>query len=208
MKPIRIIIADDHAVMRATLRDLLTVAPDITVVGEAMNGIEALHFTKMLRPDILLLDMEMPGLRGPDVARQLQAINTSTRILVLSAYEDRHYIQSLLDFGATGYLLKGENPKRILEAIRGVARGETGWFSPAVARQMQQTAGQESELSLVKWEKEILKLVVEGQTNQEISQRLDLPENMVQTYLETLFAKLGVNSRVTAAIRAVRNGLV
>jgi DNA-binding NarL/FixJ family response regulator len=208
MQSIRVLVAEDHAVMRATIRHLLAEAPDIDIVGEAVNGIEALHFTQKLQPDVLLLDMEMPGLPGPDVARQLKAMQSSTRILVLSAYNDGQYVQSLLDYGAAGYLLKGEDSGTILAAIRGVARGEIDWFSHSVARQVHQQASHETELSLVKREKEILRLVVEGQTNQEIGEALDLPEHTVQSYLETLFVKLGVNSRVTAAIRAVQSDLV
>lgn len=207
MQPIRVLIADDHPTVRETIRDLLANVPDIIVVGEATNGIEALYFTQEIQPDVLLLDMQMPGLPGLDVARQLRAIRTSTRILVLSAYNDGQYIRSLLDYGAAGYLLKGENPETILAAIRGVARGETSWFSGSVAQQMEQTRDEESEF-LLEREQEILKLVVEGQTNREISKTLNLPEDTVQKYLDTLFAKLGVDSRVTAAIRAVQSGIV
>jgi DNA-binding NarL/FixJ family response regulator len=208
MPPIRVLIADDHPVIRATIRDFLASIPDIAVVGEAANGVEALHFAIEIIPDVLLLDMEMPGLRGFEIARQLKAINSPVRVLALSVYEDWQYIKGVLDHGAAGYLLKGEKTEVILDAIRGVARGEKGWFSQRVIQKIAIISGQKSELALVKWEQEILKLVVEGQTNQEISQKLGLTEAVVKTYLATMFAKLGVDSRVTAAIQAVRNGLV
>lgn len=209
MKTIRVLIADDHPVIRASVRDVLESVADIEVVGEARNGVDALHLAAELTPDVLLLDMEMPGLKGFEVARYLQMLKTPVRILALSAYDDWEYIKGLLDNGAAGYLVKGENPEVIIEAIRGVAQGEGDWFSSSVAQQITaQASGPGGEVALVKWEHEILKLVVEGQTNREISQKLELSEDMVKTFLNTIFAKLGVNSRGMAAIRAIRTGLV
>lgn len=209
MKIIRVLIADDHPVIRASVRRILEEAADIEVLGEASNGIEALRLATELSPDVLLLDMEMPGLGGFEVAYYLRMLKAPVRILALSAYEDWEYIKGLLDNGAAGYLLKGERPEIIIEAIRGVAQGENDWFSQSVAQQITaQSSRQGPELALVQQEQEILKLIVEGQTNHEISQKLGISEEMVKAFLNTIYAKLGVTSRATAAIRAIRAGLV
>ncbi len=126
MTSIRVVIADDHPVMRDGIRNLLDKAIDIEVAGEAGNGVEALRLVEELKPDVLLLDMELPGLKGVEVAQRLQASGATVRILVLSAYDDQEYIRGLLASGAAGYLLKEEIPETIVEAIRGVARGERG----------------------------------------------------------------------------------
>jgi DNA-binding NarL/FixJ family response regulator len=133
MAVIRVVLADDHAQVRAGIRNLLSRAADIEVMGEADNGAQALHLVQELAPDVLVLDMEMPGLKGPDVARQLKAEAAPVRILALSAYEDREFVFSMLNNGAAGYLLKGDAPAMLVDAVRGVSRGETGWISPKVA---------------------------------------------------------------------------
>jgi len=128
----RVVLAEDNEIIRRGIRNLLTKARDIEVVGEAKTGVEALHLVDELLPDVLLLDVEMPLLNGIEVARQMKKGGRITRILVLSAYDDREYIQEMLANGAAGYLIKDEAPKRIIEAVLGVARGETGWVSPRV----------------------------------------------------------------------------
>jgi DNA-binding NarL/FixJ family response regulator len=135
-KPTRVILADDHATVRAGVRTILNHADDIEVVGEASNGVEAIQLVHQLEPDVLLLDMEMPLLNGIEVARQLNAENSPVRILALSAFDDRNYIQGVMENGAAGYLTKEEVPEFIVKAVRSVARGEKGWFSRRVARQM------------------------------------------------------------------------
>jgi len=128
----RVVLAEDNEIIRRGIRNLLTKARDIEVVGEAKTGVEALHLVDELLPDVLLLDVEMPLLNGIEVARQMKKGGRITRILVLSAYDDREYIQEMLANGAAGYLIKDEAPKRIIEAVLGVARGETGLVSPRV----------------------------------------------------------------------------
>jgi DNA-binding NarL/FixJ family response regulator len=129
METTKIVLADDHVMVRKYIRQILQREPDLEVVGEASNGVEAIYTVNLYAPDILLLDMEMPVLDGVSVARELHAAKSPVRILALSAYDDRHYIRELLANGAAGYITKDEAPDCILDAIRSVARGETSWIS-------------------------------------------------------------------------------
>jgi DNA-binding NarL/FixJ family response regulator len=210
MVAVRILLADDHAVVRAGIRALLEQEPDLTVIGEAGNGTEALRMAEELRPDVLLLDMEMPGLQSIEIARRLQSGRSSVRIIALSAYDDREYIRNLLASGAAGYLIKEEAPEALVQAVRGVARGEKGWLSRRVAEQMTDWVKESgsSSLDLTGREREVLKFVVAGQTNREIGATLGISEKTVEKHLAAVFAKLGVSSRVEAAVRAVQEGLV
>lgn len=210
MAPTSVLLVDDHPVVRAGIRQLLEKAPDIVVVGEASNGDEALKMVDNLRPDVLLLDMEMPGLNGSEVAQKLQTSGSPVRILALSAHDDKQYIQELLSNGASGYLVKEEVPEAIVEAVRGVARGEQGWVSRRVAAQMSSWMREETEerMGLTGREVQVLKAVVDGLTNQEIGLALGISEKTVEKHLEGVFTKLGVASRVEAAVHAVREGWV
>ena len=209
-EPIRVLLADDHPVVRSGIRNLLEKASGIKVVGEASDGEEALNMVQDIQPDILLLDMEMPKLRGVDVAKQLRATGSPVRILVLSAYDDKQYILELLANGAAGYLTKEEAPETIVEAVLGVARGEEGWVSRRVGAHIAKwmRAEEIGKLHLTSREVEVLRLVVEGKTNQEIGHQLDISEKTVEKHLEGVFSKLGVTSRVEAAVQAVRDGIV
>jgi DNA-binding NarL/FixJ family response regulator len=209
MTAVRVVLADDHPVTRQGIRNLLDKAIDIEVVGEASGGSEALNLARELAPDVLLLDMEMPDLKGVEVARQLQAAGSPVRILALSAHDDDEYIRGLLATGAAGYLMKEEVPDTIVEAVRGVARGEQGWVSRQVAAKLTAFTQRDSEQSgLTDRETQVLRLVVEGMTNQEIGLTLGISEKTVEKHLDGVFTKLGVSSRVEAAVRAVREGLV
>jgi len=210
MSSIRVVLADDHPVVRTGIRNLLGRSPDIQVVGEASTGEDALRLVDELTPDVLLLDMEMPGLKGVEVAQKLHEAGTAVRILALSAYDDKQYIQELLENGAAGYLTKEEAPDTIIDAIRGVSQGEQGWVSRRVAAQMSVWMREEEQDStkLTNRELEVLRLVVEGKTNQGIGLALGISEKTVEKYLEAVFSKLGVSSRVEAAVFAVREGLV
>lgn len=209
MATIRVVLADDHPLAREGLRNLLGKAVGIQVIGEAGDGDETLRLVEELAPDVLVLDMEMPNLKGVEVARQLQAAGSSVRVLALSAYDDQEYIKGLLASGAAGYLTKGELPETIVEAVRGVARGEQGWVSRQIAAQMATWTqeGVAGETALTDREMQVLRLVVEGKTNQEIGLALEISEKTVEKHLDSIFTKLSVSSRVEAAVRAVRDGL-
>lgn len=128
MKPTRIVLADDHALMRASIRRLLESTPDFEIVGEACNGVEAIHSVNCLAPDVLVLDMEMPVLSGVEVAKELHATQSPVRVLAFSAYNDEEYINALRENGASGYLTKDTAWSNIVETIREIAHGEHKWI--------------------------------------------------------------------------------
>ena len=210
MDIIRVVVADDHPITRAGIKKYLEKVPDINVVGEADDGESVIDLVKELKPDVLLLDMEMPGKKGVDVARELQEARLPVKILALSSYDDKHYIFGLLSAGAAGYLVKDEVPQTIVEAIRGVAQGEQGWVSRRVAAVISawtvDDPSQESELS--DRELEVLRLVVDGKTNQEIGSEIGISPKTVEKHLESVYSKLHVASRVEAAVLAVKEGIV
>ena len=210
MADIQVLIADDHPIVCKGIRNLLEPAPDITVVGEAHSGAEALQLIESLKPDLVLLDVELTDMSGIDVIRKLNEDKISVRILGLSSYDDREFISQLLALGASGYLLKDEIPEQILEAIRGVARGETGWVSRKVAAKLSQILqkDQDGVADLTHRELDVLRLVVEAKTNGEIGVMLGISEKTVEKHLDTIFRKLGVASRVEAAVLAVRTDLI
>jgi DNA-binding NarL/FixJ family response regulator len=129
----RVLLADDHPRVRKGMRNILQRCPDIEVIGEASNGLQALEMVEELAPDILLLDMEMPVMNGSQVAARLHQMNSPVQILVLSAHDDQQYIQCMLDAGASGYIIKEDVPEILIDAVKGVARGEKGWISQRVA---------------------------------------------------------------------------
>lgn len=137
MEKIRVVIADDHAIMRVGIRNILSRSDRICVVGEASNGAEAIERVSELNPDVLILDMEMPIMDGVEVARRLKGDSSPVHILVLSAYDDRQYILEMLNMGAAGYLIKDEAPEVIVDAVQGIANGEKGWISRKAAVRLQ-----------------------------------------------------------------------
>ena len=207
MSEIRVLLVDDHPIIRSGIRMLLGQAPDIVVVGETDRGDDVLSLVDRLTPDVLLLDMEMPGKSGVDVARELQASGSPVRILVLSAYDDDQYISSLLSNGAAGYLTKEEALGRIVEAVRGVARGEDGWFSRRAAAQIAALARKDSGGSiqdLTEREEEVLEMLAQGWTNTRIANEMTVSERTVRFHLSNIYDKLGVSSRAEAIAWALR----
>lgn len=209
-EPIRVLLADDHPAIRVGLRVLLEQASDIQVIAETGDGKEALTRIESLRPDVVVLDCELPGMQGAQVAMEINKRSLPTRVLALSAYVDEKYVRGMIDAGAVGYLLKDEAPERIVDAVRAAARGE-GWFSPKVARQVAALARGEKttirSVGLTDQERELLQLVAQGKTNREIGRTLSLGEKAIEKHLTEIFAKLGVPSRAAAAAWAVREGL-
>ena len=208
MATIHVVLADDHPVVRAGIRTLLDRADDIHVVAEIDNGDGVLSLVEEHQPDVLILDIEMPGLSGLDVAQQLQKRQLPTRVLALSAHADIRYIDHILANGAFGYLVKEEAPHMIIAAVRGVAAGEQGWMSRQAAAEMSALLRRaENGTELTPREQEVLKLIAAGKSNQEIALKLHISESTVEKHLGSVYAKLGVGSRVEAAVYAIRNNL-
>lgn len=205
---VRIVLADDHPITREGIKKFLANAIGMEIIGEAQDGEEALSMAEELQPDVLLLDMEMPKLKGLEVAKRLKEKKSTIRILALSTYDDKQYIYGVLAAGASGYLTKEEVPQNIVEAVRGVARGEQGWVSRRVAALMATwTHAQEEEPELLtEREMEVLLQLAKGKTNKEIGFVLEISQKTVEKHLESIYTKLKVNSRVEAAVFAVRQG--
>jgi len=207
MSEIRVLLVDDHPIIRSGIKMLLEQAPDIVVVGETDRGDDVVGLVNRLHPDVLLLDMEMPGKSGVDVARELQSAGSAVRILVLSAYDDDEYISSLISNGAAGYLTKEEALGTIVEAVRGVARGEEGWFSRRAAAQIAAMARKETTSGgqeLTDREEEVLQMLAKGWTNTRIAHELSVSERTVRFHLSNIYDKLGVGSRAEAIAWALR----
>jgi DNA-binding NarL/FixJ family response regulator len=209
-REIRVILADDHPVVRTGIRTLLQQADDIIVVAETGNGREVFDLVEKLAPDVLLLDMEMPGFSGVEVAMRLKEQDAKVRVLALSAYDDEEYIRNLLLQGAAGYLTKEEATEIIIDAVRGVARGEQGWFSRRAIAQLSALTRQPPNpgKDLTNRERDVLRLVAAGKTNLEIGHALGISEKTVEKHMGAMFNKLQVSSRVEAAVLAVQQGIV
>ncbi len=210
MTPIRVILVDDHPVVRSGIRALLEKAGDIKIAGEAENGADALQLIDRAPADVLLLDMELPDISGTQVAQSVKQNHPDLKVLSLSAHDDSVYVRQVLALGASGYLLKDEAPQAILDAVRGIAQGQEGWVSRGVAAQMAgwlQPAASQGP-SLTHREQETLRLVVQGRTNQAIAAEMNISEKTVEKHIRAIFDKLKVSSRVEAAVVAVREGMV
>lgn len=204
-RTIRVLLADDHPVVREGVRNLLERAPDMLIVGEVGSGEAALDSAKALAPDVLVLDMEMPGLSGVDVARHLREQNVPVRILALSAYDDSQYVFGVLDSGAAGYLLKEEAPDAIIAAVRGVACGQGGWISRRVVQKVMQRARgtQQNACPLTPRELEVLQCAARGLTGPKIANELGISQRTVAFHLENVFQKLHVSNRTEAVVQAL-----
>lgn len=201
MRKISVLLIDDHPIVRSGIRRLLEQADDIVVVGESDRGGKAMQLVDELSPDVLLLDMEIPDKSGVEVAQELKDAESPVRVLALSAHDDEEYVLSLLSSGAVGYLTKEEALDTIVDAVRGVANGEEGWFSRrAAARVAAHTRreAQEESVDLTDREKEVLALLSKGKTNDAIAEALVLSERTVRFHLSNIYRKLDVSSRAEA----------
>lgn len=213
MEPLRILVADDHLLFRDGLRALLDAASDLELVGEATTGDEAVDLAASLSPDVVLMDIQMPGASGIEATRRIVQANPRARVLVVTMFEDDNTVFAAMRAGARGYVLKGANYTEMLRAIRAVGSGE-GIFSPAIAgRMMQFFAGLQPSTppqlfpELTDREREILQLLAQGQKNAEIAERLYLSPKTVRNHVSTIFSKLHVADRAEAIVRAREAGL-
>ena len=216
---IRVLLADDHVVVRAGTRQLLERHPDMTIVGEASNGQEAVQLANDLGPDVVVMDVRMPGMGGVDATKAIKQAHPDMSVLVLTAHDDDEYVFALLQAGANGYLLKTAEADELVKAIRTVVKGQLA-LTPMVAGKVvsQFTSGRAlpDVLSNIKndydglteREMDILRLVGKGLTNKEIGRQLYISDRTVQAHLSNIFSKLNVSSRTEAVMHAVRKGWI
>ncbi len=205
--PIRLLIADDHPVVRDGLRAMLSTQPDLEVVGEAATGTEAVARAGALHPDVVLMDLQMPDLDGPGAIATLREQQPQVRVLVLTTYGTDADITRAVDAGATGYLLKDAPREQLFAAIRSAARGESA-LSPSVATRVLGRMRAPAEEALSPRELEILVAVARGLSNKQIGRKLYVSEATVKTHLLRIFAKLGVDDRTAAVTVALERGII
>lgn len=213
MKTIRVLLADDHTLVRAGIRGLLAALRDVEVVGETGDGHEAFRLAEALRPDVVLLDIGMPGLNGLEVAARLAKLDPAIRVVILSMHAAEEYVLQALRAGAAGYLLKGSSVAELEVAIRAVAQGDP-YLSPAVSKRVvdeyvSRTGGETDPLAaLTPRQRETLQLVAEGHTSKEIAQRLGVSHRTVEVHRNSLMKRLGVHDLAGLVRFAMRVGLI
>ena len=207
MSTIRILIADDHPVVRAGLRGMLAGQPDLELVGEAASGEQAVRLVAELRPDVVLMDLRLPGLDGVAATQEIVARHPGTEVLVLTTYDTDADILSAVQAGATGYLLKDTPRETLYRAIRAAARGETVLAPTVATRLVGQMRGPAEETLSVR-EIEVLACVARGASNKEIARQLHISESTVKTHLLHIFGKLGVSDRTEAVTTALQRGIL
>ena len=207
MNKIRLVIVDDHPVVRDGLRGMLESQPDFEVVGEASDGEAAVRITKTLKPEIVLMDLRMPEMDGVTALREIKANNPQVQVLVLTTYDSDADILPAIEAGASGYLLKDSSREELYTAIRATARGETV-LAPAVAARLVGRMRAPAEEQLSSRELEVLQLVAEGDSNSEIASRLHISQATVKSHLIHIFGKLGVSDRTAAVTVALRRGIL
>jgi DNA-binding NarL/FixJ family response regulator len=213
VKPIRVLLADDHTLVRAGIRSLLETIQDVEVVAESGDGRETLELIALHRPDLVLLDIGMPGLNGVEIARQCERVSPKTRVVMLSMYDDRTHVMQAIRAGATGYLLKGAAVAELPLAVKAVMAGET-YLTPRVSRHVvdgflqDQQSDADPLTGLTQRQREILQLIAEGKSTKEIAGVLDVSVKTIETHRARLMERLGIHD-VPGLVRfAIRSGLV
>ena len=220
MGKIKVLLVDDHPVVREGLRTMLATTPDIEVVAEASDGLEAIEKANEHQPHVILMDIRMPNLDGLEATRRIKSQLASTSVIVLTIYDNDAYVVDAVRAGAGGYLLKDASKDLLIHTIRVVNSGgmliKTSLLREAILNSANVTAGQSKEKhtdaralsGLTPREREVLRLVVEGQSNKEIGRTLSISEDTAKKHVQTILSKLGVSDRTQAAVKAVRAGLV
>ncbi len=213
MNPVRVLLADDHTLVRAGLRKLLEAMPDVEVVGEADDGLELIALAARLQPNLVLMDIAMPGLNGLEATARVVKAWPATRVVILSMHQNEEYVRQALRHGAAAYLLKDAAPVELDLAIKAVLRGET-YLSPAVSRgvmsdYLQRLRGDEPPgTQLTPRQREVLQLIAEGHSTKEIARRLDLSVKTVDTHRGALMKQLDIHEVAGLVRYAVRIGLI
>ncbi|MBI3802527.1 MAG: response regulator transcription factor [Nitrospirae bacterium] len=215
MLKIRVLLADDHTLLRQGMKRLLEAEDDMEIVGEAGEGLEAIHKAEQFRPDVAVLDYAMPGLTGPQAAVRIKQIEPKTKIIVLTMHDDEEYVEEALGAGASGYILKDAAANELIAAIRAVYRGET-YLSPRVSKKivsgyLQRTQRPEPKPpyeQLTVREREILRLLAEGHSAKEVSRLLNIQPKTVDAHRSNLMKKLGLHSRTDLIKYAIRRKII
>jgi DNA-binding NarL/FixJ family response regulator len=207
--PIQVLIVDDHAIVREGLQTLLSEEPEVAIIGEAVNGLEAVRLAGELRPDVILMDLMMPELDGIEATRRIREANVPGRVLVLTSFADDKRVPAAIKAGAVGYLLKDVLKEELMSAIRAAAEGKPTLHPEAQRHLMTQVVSPSASRleTLTQREQDILRLIARGYSNKEIASALHLTEGTVKGYVSTVLAKLEVADRTQAALYAVKHGL-
>jgi DNA-binding NarL/FixJ family response regulator len=213
MTPIRVLLCDDQALVRSGFRMILDARPDLEVVGEAEDGLEAVEQTRTLEPDVVVMEVRMPNLDGITATRQIVASGSPARVLILTTFDPDEYVYEAIRAGASAFLLKDVKPEELADAIRVVAAGNALLGASVTTRLLERfgrspPATAPSLDALTEREREILRLVAEGLSNAEIAERLVVSETTVKSHVSSVLRKLGVRDRVQAVIAAYDTGLV
>ncbi len=209
---VKIMIADDHSMIREGLKNLLELDGDIQVIAEAVDGEDCLEKLQLVKPDVLLLDINMPKKNGLEVLKSLKSRRSKLKVLVLTVHNETEYLMKAVDIGVNGYVLKDSESAELKKAIFTVADGET-YIQPSLipalnAKMIETNKDAEKIKSLTKRELDVLKLLAVGMFNKEVGKRLEISERTVKNHVSNIFKKLGVTDRTQAAVFAIRNNLV